>query len=174
MTGGQFAFTGSALALQKTFIESGESFYVGLLRKRGEPTDEINDETTMSDIDGEGDDKIFEEIDANYSRIEVTSWNGPEAAEEPEEGYEGNKPAQITNAEAIEFGPWDTGHMDDEGEPIPDTLENPDEIVGVFLTDSVSGYTGNFLAYYNLMMGRQVKEGETLRIPVNQLIFQIK
>ena len=173
MFGGQFAFEGSLYALQKTFIESNDTFYVGLLRERGTATNTIDDETTMGDIDGAGDNKIFEEIDANYERKAITAWTSPEAAPEPEGGYDGDKPAQITNSEAIEFGPWDTGHIDDEGNPIPDTLENPDEIVGVFLTDSVSGYIGDFVAYYEITMGRQVKEGETLRIPANQLVFQI-
>lgn len=168
MYGGQLAFEGSLWALG-LIQDSTTDLYIGLLRKRGEPADEIDDETTMTDIDGAADNKIFEEIDGAYERKLIT-FNAPEAGPEPEDGYEGDKPAIMTNAEAIEYGPWsDEPHLPEEEDPDVDY----DEVIGVFLTDSASGYTSDFLGYEIISMGHQVKEGETLRIPAGKLTFRI-
>jgi len=182
--GGQFAFEGSKLVLERLFDDPEFNLYVGLVRKRGEPVDQqevINDETEMDDIEpgGELDDSYFEENDTGYSRKEVSNWNDIEAPSPPSDpaygDYEGDKPAQITNAEAIEFGPWDTGHMDEDGNPTHTSEEeaDPDEIVAVFLTTDETGYEGDFIAYQNISMGHQVKEGETLRVPENRLVIKI-
>jgi len=180
--GGQFAFEGSKLLLENTF-DGTLTLHVGLVRKRGtpDPLDEvISDETEMADIEpGETlDNSYFEENDTGYDRMSVTNWNAveaPDPPDEPEYGeYEGNKPAQITNAEAIEFGPWDTGHIDEDGNPTHTEEEvDPDEVIAVFVTDEETGYVGKFVAYQVITMGKQVKEGETLRIPEGRLVIQI-
>ena len=180
--GGQFSYEGAKLLLEKGIIEPAETLYIGLIRKRGEPDPQgevINDETEMIDIETEGDNSYFEEIDTGYGRQPLSDWGTvepPEAPEEPEHGeYEGNKPARVTNSEAVEFGPWVTGHIDEEGNPTHTELEeeSADEIVGVFVTTAETGYEGDFLAYQNITMGHQLQDGETLRIPEGRLRLQL-
>lgn len=175
MRDGQLAFEGSMMALENIL---NQDLYIGLIRKRGEPDDDTNidDLTEVGDLLDEEDDAYFEEIDDGYERVllEEGDWSEPQAPDEPSDGWGGEKPAMIVNLDAIEFGPWDDGHIDDDGNAIRDPDAEPDEISHVFLTDDPERGEGKFIAYYDLGFdGEQVRARETLRIPPERMEFRI-
>lgn len=150
---GSFTFEGAKWVLEK--IMAGKTFYLGLhkLDITQDPEGQgLDDESTMEDVLEEYD-HINEGGGVGRRAIELAA--EAEAAPEPEDGYEGIKPAIIDNIAPVYFGPWTEGLITGE-EPEP-------EIIAVFLADNEVMGEGRLIAYQNFMLGRQPDDGQTLR-----------
>lgn len=96
---------------------------------------------------------ITEEDDSAYARQAVTFTTPAD---------NGSGAMEITNDAAIEFGPW--GSVADNA------------VTYAFLTDAQTGNTtsdGDILAWFELPQSKTPASGETLTVPLNELVFDI-
>ena len=135
-----------------SLADVGEALALNLLFRNTDasPTNVYLGLATSGILDSNSLAEIIEEDDGGYSRQVVTftvpADNGAGAME-------------ITNDGQIQFGPW---------------ASNADSaITHAFLTDVSSGTTGNLLAWFELPESKTPSSGETLTVPVNELIFSI-
>lgn len=130
---------------------AGEELALNMLfRNTGtKPTNVYLGLTTVAVAEANGLADITEEGDATYARQEITF------AAPAQEGGKGT----VKNSAAINFGPW--------------TANALAPITHAFITDVSTGTAGVILAYFTLPDAKSPVLGETLTVPIDNLVFDL-
>ena len=135
--------------------DAGETLALNLLFRNAAtpPTDIYLGLATAAVGDADDLSTITEEDDGAYSRQAVTFTTPAD---------NGSGATETTNDAAIEFGPWGA--------------DADNAITYAFLTDAQTGNTtsdGDILAWFELPQSKTLASGETLTVPLNELVFDI-
>jgi len=129
----------------------GEEFVINfLLRNTGTRPENVYLGLATAAIDDTGTlATITEEDDTAYARQAIT-FGAP---------AQNLGKAETKNTAALEFGPWDAAASH--------------SITYGFITDAASGTSGMIIAWFELAAAKQPSAGETLTVPIDDLVFDL-